>query len=141
MEAWQWSVAASDHQKLRSRVENSAHNTSARAAQEFDSSSQLVESAPQQDGRTSGMGERTEARLTPHTGAVQLCGRPLKSQCTMVGGEGLPPSSPDRGYSTASETMDTGIGTEATEGVGRGNDWCPQDWICPSLSRPIWGQR
>ena len=43
-------------------------------------------------------------------GAVQPCGRPLKSQCTAVSGGGLPPSSPDRGvpdsdgYSTVSET-------------------------------------
>ena len=111
MEAWQQSVVASDHQRLRSWVENSAHSTSAGAAWEFDSSSQQVGSASQQDGRTSGMGERAEARLTPHTGAVQPCGRPPKSQCTMVGGGGLSPSSPDRGvpdsdgYSTASETM------------------------------------
>ena len=111
MEAWQWSVAASNCQRLRSWAENSAHNMSAGAAWESDSSSQLVGSTPQQDGRTSGMGERTEARLTPHTGATQLHGRPLKSQCTMVNGGGLPPSSPDRevpdpdGYSTASETV------------------------------------
>ena len=80
------------------------------AARESDSSSQLVGSAPQQDGRTSGMGERTEARLTVCTGAAQLRGRPPKSQCTTVGRGGLPPSSPDRGapdsdgYSTVSET-------------------------------------
>ena len=52
----------------------------------------------------------TEARLTSCTGAAQSCGRPPKSQCTTVGGGGLPPSSPDRrapdsdGYSTVSET-------------------------------------
>ena len=79
-------------------------------AQESDSSGQLVGSAPQQDGRTSRMGERTEARLATHTGAAQPCGRPLKSQCITVGGGGSPPSSPDRGapdsdgYSTASDT-------------------------------------
>ena len=70
MEAWQQSVAVSDHRRLRSQAENSAHNTSAGAAREFDSSSQLVGSTPQQDGRTSRMEERTEARLTPRTGAA-----------------------------------------------------------------------
>ena len=79
MEAWQWSVAAVG------------------AAWESDSSSQLVGSAPQQDGRTSGMGERTEARLAACTGAVQPCRRPPKSQCITVGGGGSPLSSPDRG--------------------------------------------
>ena len=109
-EAWQWSVAASDHRRLRSWVKNSAHNTPVGVARESNSSSQLVGSAPRQDGRASGVGKMTEARLTPCTGAAQLCGRPPKSQCTTVGGGGLPPSSPDRGvpdsdgYSTASET-------------------------------------
>ena len=75
-----------------------------------DSSSQMVGSAPQQVRRASGVEEVTEARLTTHAGAAQLCGKPPKSQCTIVGGGGLPPSSPDRGapdsdgYSTASET-------------------------------------
>ena len=111
METWQWSVTASDHQTLRSRAENSAHNTPVGVAQESDSSSQLVGSAPQQAGRAPGVGEMTEARLTPRTGAVQLHGRPPKSQCTTISGGGLPPSSPDRGapdsdrYSTASETV------------------------------------
>ena len=70
MEAWRQSVAASDRQRLRSRVENSAHNMPVGAARESDSSSQLVGSASQQDGRTSGMEERTEARLIPHTGTA-----------------------------------------------------------------------
>ena len=80
------------------------------AAQESDSSSQLVGSAPQQDGRTSRMGERTEARLATCTRAARPHGRPPKSHCITVGGGGLPPSSPDRGvrdsdgYSTVSET-------------------------------------
>ena len=69
-EAWWQSVAASDHQRLRSRVENSTHNTPVGVAQESDSSSQLVGSTPLLDGRTSGMGERTEVRLTPCTGAA-----------------------------------------------------------------------
>ena len=79
-------------------------------ARESDSSSQLVGSAPQQDGRTSGMGERTKARLAACTRTAQPCRRPPKSQCTTVGEGDLPPSSPDRGapdsdgYSTASET-------------------------------------
>ena len=109
MEAWQWSVAALDCQRLRSWAENPAHNALVGAAWESYSSSQLVGSAPQQDGRTSGMGERTEARLTTHMGTVRLHRRPLKSQCTTVGRGYSPPSSPDRGapdsdgYSTVSE--------------------------------------
>ena len=105
------SIAASDHQRLRSRAENPPpQNAPVGVAWESDSSNQLVGSAPQQDGRTSGMGEKTEARLASHTGTVQPCRRPQKTQCTMVGGGGLPPSSPDRGapdsdgYSTVSET-------------------------------------
>ena len=35
----------------------------------------------------------------------------------------------------------TGIGAGAAEGVGRGNGWCPRDWICRSLSRLIQGLR
>ena len=70
MEVWQWSVAASNHWRLRSWVENSFHNTPVGAVWESDSSSQLVRSAPQQAGRASGVGEITEARLTPHKGAA-----------------------------------------------------------------------
>ena len=70
MEAWQWSVAASDHQQLRSRAKNPAHNAPVGVAWESDSSSQLVGSVPQQDGRILGMGEKTEARLTGHNGTV-----------------------------------------------------------------------
>ena len=131
MEAWWQSVAASDRQRLRSQAENSAHNTPVGAAWESDSSSQLVRSAPLQDGRTSGMGERTEARLTPHTGAAQLCGKPPKYQCTPVSGGGSPPSSPHRGHQTLMDTplqvrlQAAGIGAEAAEGVGRGNGWHP----------------
>ena len=110
MEVWQWSVTASDHRRLRSWAKNSAHNTPVGVAQESDSSSQLVGSAPQQEGRTSRIGERTEARLATCTKAARPHGRPPKSQCTTVGRGGLPPSSPDRaapdsdGYSTVSET-------------------------------------
>ena len=111
MEVWQQSVTASDGQRLRSRAENPAHNAPVGAAWESDSSSQLVGSAPQQDGRTSGMGERTEARLITHAGAAGPCGRPPKTHCTTVSGGGSLPSSSDRGvpdsdgYSTASETV------------------------------------
>ena len=110
MEAWQRAVAASDCQRLRGQAENPVHNIPVITAEESNSSSQLVGSAPQQARRASGVEEVAEARLTSHTGAVQSCGRPPKSQYTMVGGGGLPPSSPDRrapdsdGYSTASET-------------------------------------
>ena len=111
MEVWQQSITVSDHQRLRSQAKNPAHNAPVGVAWESDSSSQLVGSAPQQDGRTSGMGERTEARLATCTVTVQLCRRPPKSQCTTVGRGDSPPSSPDRGapdsdgYSTASETV------------------------------------
>ena len=76
----------------------------------LDSSVQLVGSAPQQAGRSSTVKEMAEARLTTHAGAALPHGWPPKSQCTVVGGGGSPPSSPDRGapdsdgYSTASET-------------------------------------
>ena len=111
MEAWQWSVTASDLQRLRSRAENPTHNAPVGVAWESDSLSQLVGSAPQQDGRTSGVGERTKARPVAHAGTVHHHRRPPRTQCTTVGGGGLPPSSPDRavpdsdGYSTASETV------------------------------------
>ena len=127
IEAWQWSVAASDCRRLRSQVENSVHNTQVGVARESDSSSQLVGGAPQQARRASRVGEMMEARLTTHTGAAQLCRRPLKSQCTTVDGGGLPPSSPDRGHQILMDTplrvrlWVTGVGAGATEGVGRGN--------------------
>ena len=68
-------------------------------------------SAPQQDGRTSGIGERTEARPAGCAGAACPHGRLPRTQCTIVSGGGLSPSSPDRGapdsngYSTASEMV------------------------------------
>ena len=136
MEACWQSVAASDHQRLRGWAENPVHNTPVVAARESDSSSQLVGSAPQQVGRASGVGEVTEARLTTHTGAVQLCGRPPKTQCTTVGEGVCPPPPQTGGHWTLMDTpwrvrlRAVGIGEEATEGVGRGNGWCPQDWIC-----------
>ena len=111
MEAWWQSVAASDHRRLRGWVENPVHNIPVVAAGGSDSSSQLVGSAPQQVRRASGVEEVAKARLTSCTGAAQLHGRPLKSQCTTIGRGGLPPSSPDRGapdsdgYPTASETV------------------------------------
>ena len=92
-------------------MENSVHNIPVVAAGGSDSLSQLVGSVPQQAGRASGVEEVAKARLTPCTGAAQLHRRPPKSQCTTVGGGGLPPSSPARGaldsdgYSTASETV------------------------------------
>ena len=111
MEGWLWSIATSDHRRLRRQAKNPAHNAPVGTAWESDSSSQLVGSTPQQDGRTSGMGERTEARLAAHTGTARWRERPLETQSTTVDREGLPPSSPDRGvpdsdgYSTASETV------------------------------------
>ena len=79
-------------------------------AGESDSSVQLVGSAPQQAGRSSGVEKMAKARLATHAGAAHQCRWPPKSQCTVVGGGGSPPSWPDRGvpesdgYSTASET-------------------------------------
>ena len=70
---------------------------------------QLVGSTPQQAGRSTAVEEMAKARLTTHAGAVHPCRQPPKSQCTIVGRGGSPPSSPDRGaqdsdsYSTASE--------------------------------------
>ena len=111
MEAWWWSVTASDHRRLRSQAENPAHNAPVGVAQESDSLSQLVGSAPQQDERTSRIGERTEARPVGCAGAAQPRRRLPRTQCTTVSRGGLPPSSPDRGvpdsnrYSTVSETV------------------------------------
>ena len=110
MEAWQQAVAASDHRRLRGWAENPVHNIPVVNAGQSNSLGQLVGSAPQQAGRASRVEEVAEARLTSHTGAARPCRRPPKSQCTVVGGGGLPPSSPDRGapdpdgYSTVSET-------------------------------------
>ena len=110
MEVWQPAVAASDCQRLRGWAENPVQNIPVVNAGESDSSGQLVGGAPQQAGRASGVEEVAMARLTSHTGAAQPRGRPPKSQCTVVGGGGLPLSSPDRGapdsngYSTVSET-------------------------------------
>ena len=93
-------------------MKNPVHNLPVVAARGSDSLTQLVGSAPQQVGRACGVKEVTEARLTTHTGATQLHGRPPKSQCTTVSEGGLPPSSPDwgaldsDGYSTVSETVD-----------------------------------
>ena len=140
MEAWWWSIAASNRRRLRSRAENPAHNAPVRATWESDSSSQLVGSAPQQDGRTSGMGERTEARLATHTGTARPHG--------LQSAEGIHLLPPQTGeHQTLMDTplqvrlRATGIGTEATEGIGSRNGWHPQGWICRSLSRPIQGQR
>ena len=71
---------------------------------------QLVESAPQQAGRSCAVEETAKARLATCAGAAHPLGQPPKSQCTVVGGGGSPRSSPDRGaldsdgYSTASKT-------------------------------------
>ena len=111
MEAWWRSIAASNHRRLRSLAKNPTHNAPVGAAWESDSSSQLVGSASQQDGRTSGIGERTEVRPIGCTGAARPHRRPPRTQCTTVSRGGLPPSSPDRGvpdsdrYSTASEMV------------------------------------
>ena len=104
---------------------------------------QLVGSAPQQAGRSSAVEEMAEARLTTHAGAVHPHRQPPKSQCTVVGGGGSPPSSPDRGHWTLMGTplqvrlQAIGINAGATEGVGRRSSWLLQDWICQSSSQLI----
>ena len=111
MEAWWQSITASKCRRLRSWAKNPAHNAPIGAGWESDSWSQLVGSAPQQDGRTSGIGERTEVRPVSHAGAVLPRGRPPRTQCITVSGGGHPLPPPDRGtpdsdgYSTASETV------------------------------------
>ena len=66
-------------------------------------------SIPQQAGRLTTVEEMADARPAACAGAVCQCGQPPKSQCTIVGRGGSPPSSPDRealdsdAYSTASE--------------------------------------
>ena len=98
-----------------------------------DSSVQLVGSTPQQAGRSTTVEEMADARPAACVGTAHQCGRPPKSQCTVVMG-GSPPSSLDRGvpdsdgYSTASEAI--GTIARATEGVGRRSSWLLQDWIC-----------
>ena len=110
LESWWWAVATPNHQRLRSWAENLAPSIPAVTAGESNSLVQLVGSAPQQAGRSSAVEETAEARLTAHAGATHPHRWPPKSQCTVVGGGGLPPSLPDRGaldfdgYSTASET-------------------------------------
>ena len=67
--------------------------------------------------------------------------QPPKSQCTVVGGGGLPPSSPDREHRTLMGTplqakpQATDINAGATEVVGRRRGWLLQDWICRSSSQ------
>ena len=79
-------------------------------AGEFDSSVQLVGSTPQQTGRSTTVEEMADARPSTHAGPAHQCGQPPKSQVTVVGRGGSPPSSPDRGaldsdgYSTTSKT-------------------------------------
>ena len=111
MEVWWQAVTTSDHQRLRSWAENPVHNIPVVSGGESDSSVQLVGSVPQQPGRANASEGVADARLTSHTGAAQPRSQPPKSQCTVMGRGGSPPSSADRGaldsdgYSTASETM------------------------------------
>ena len=73
MEMWQQAVAASNHQRLRSRAQNPTPSILVVNAGESYSSVQLVGSAPQQAGRSSTVEETAKARLTTHAGAVHLC--------------------------------------------------------------------
>ena len=101
---------------------------------------QLVRSAPQQAGGSPVVEGTAKARLATHTGAAWLHGQPPKSQCTVVGGGGLPPSSPDRGVPESMVTplqvrpQAIAIDAGAAQGVGRRSSWHLQDWICRSSS-------
>ena len=144
IQVWQRSVAASDCRRLRSWAENSTLNTPVGVARESDSSNQLVGSTPLQDGRTSGMGERTEARLTPVQGLHDHM-EGHRSPSALQSAEGGQPLLPWTGG--CQTLMDTPLqvrlqaASVGAEGVGRGNGWHPRDWICRSSSRSIRGQR
>ena len=85
MEVWWWSVTASDRRRLRSRAENPAHNAPVGAAWESDSSSQLVGSAPQQDGRTSGMwGEDRGKACCLYWGSMTTCKPTEVANCFLL---------------------------------------------------------
>ena len=132
MEVWWQAVAASNCQRLRSWAENPVPSIPVVNAGESDSLVQLVGSAPQQAGRASAVEEMAEARLATCTGAAP------KSQCTVVGMGGPPPSSPDRGapdsdgYSTASETTGHCRRCRGCRGSGE------KKWLAPArLDMPI----
>lgn len=105
-EVWWQAVVASHHCRSQSRSEIPVPNIPVVTMGESDSSGQLMGSAPQHVGRTHTEGG-AESRPAQH--GTQLHGRLPKSQGALVGGGGLPPSSPERGapdsngYSTASE--------------------------------------
>ena len=109
VEAWQRAVATFDHRRLRGRAENPTPRIPVVTVGESDSSVQLVGSTPQQAGRSTTVEEMADARPAAHAGTACQCGRPPKSQGTIVSGGGSPPSSPDRGaldsdgFSTASK--------------------------------------
>ena len=69
MEVWWWAVATSDHQRLRSRAENTAPSIPAVTAEESNSLVQLVGSTPQQAGRSTAVEVMAKVRLTTHAGA------------------------------------------------------------------------
>ena len=125
MEAWQWSVAASDCQRQRTLpiiCQLEQHRSLTPLANWWE----VHLSRPEEPWG----GEMTEARPNPHTGAVQLYGRPPKSQCTTVSGGGSPLPPQTGGHRTLMDTSlqvrlwAASIGAEATEEVGRGNGWC-----------------
>ena len=74
MEAWRWTVATSNHQRLRCWAENPTPSIPVVTTGESDSSMQLVGSAPQQAGRSTTVEEMAKARLATHVGAVHPCG-------------------------------------------------------------------
>ena len=68
VEAWQWAVAASDHQWLRGWAENPALKIPVMTAGESDSSVQLVGSTPWQTGRSTTVEETVDTRPATHVG-------------------------------------------------------------------------
>ena len=74
VEAWQWAVAASDHQWLRGQAENPTPRISVVTEGESDSSVQLVGSTPQQTGRLTMVEETADARPTARVGMACHCG-------------------------------------------------------------------
>ena len=146
LEAWWQAVATSDHRRLRSRADNPAPSIPVVTAGESDSSVQLVGSGPQQAGRSSTVKEMAKARLAACAGAVRPRRWPPNSQCTVVGGGGLPPSSADRGaldsngYSTASETAGHRCQCRGHRGSREKKRFAPARLDMPmfKLTDPLW---
>ena len=116
-------------------MENSALNTPVGAAQELDSSNQMVGSTPPQDRRTSGMGERTEARLTPCTGPRDCVKSPQSPRALQLVEGVCPPLPWTGGYQTLMDTP-LQVRLRATSIGCRGSR--ERKWLAPTrLDMPI----